>query len=241
VQKKYKYINMKILHFFAILSVIALVSCNNTETKKETVALNSDVDSVSYALGVDIANNLKRSFDNLNADAIAMGLSDILVDSAAIIDDGQVRNIIQTYMQKQQEAKAKPLIEAGQKFLDENGKRDGVTTTASGLQYEVLKEGNGPKPSATDVVTVNYKGTLIDGTVFDSNEGKDPISFPINGVIAGWTEALQLMNVGSKYKLFIPYNLAYGERGAGQTIKPYSTLIFEVELLDTKPQEQPKK
>jgi len=121
----------------------------------------------------------------------------------------------------------------GEKFLAENAKREGVKTTASGLQYEVITEGEGEKPSATSTVKVNYKGTLINGTVFDSSYDRgEPIEFPLNGVIAGWTEGLQLMSVGSKYKLYIPYQLAYGERGGGEMIKPYSALIFEVELLD---------
>ena len=122
--------------------------------------------------------------------------------------------------------------EEGEKFLLENKKRSGVMTTASGLQYEVIKMGDGAKPGPTDKVKTHYHGTLIDGTVFDSSvERGEPISFQVNGVIAGWQEALQLMNVGSKYKLYIPYNLAYGERGAGADIKPFSALIFEVELL----------
>ena len=140
--------------------------------------------------------------------------------------------MIQDYFTKQQAAASEGIIKAGADFLAENGKRKGVTTTKSGLQYEILKKGNGPIPAATDNVETHYHGTLLDGTVFDSSvERGQPISFGVNGVIAGWTEALQLMNVGSKWKLYIPYNLAYGERGAGQSIGPYSTLIFEVELL----------
>lgn len=235
---------MKILHFFAILSVIALVSCN-TGAKKETVTLTTDVDSLSYALGVDIGNNVKRSFDDLNGNAIAMGITDVLVDSAAIFDDAKVKSVIDAFMAKKREADmikqheaSKPSIEEGQKFLEENGKREGVVTTATGLQYEIIEEGTGSKPKLTDIVSVNYTGTLIDGTTFDSNQGKEPVSFPITGVIAGWTEALQLMNVGAKYRLYIPYNLAYGERGAGEMIKPYATLVFDVELLDAKADER---
>ena len=124
------------------------------------------------------------------------------------------------------------MIEQGAAFLKKNGERAEVTTLKSGLQYEVIKEGDGPSPKATDKVTTHYHGTLIDGTVFDSSvQRNEPATFPVNGVIPGWVEALQLMKVGSKWRLFVPYNLAYGERGAGQAIKPFSTLIFEVELL----------
>ena len=140
--------------------------------------------------------------------------------------------MIQDYFTKQQAAASEGIIKVGADFLAENGKRKGVTTTKSGLQYEIIKKGNGPIPAATDNVETHYHGTLLDGTVFDSSvERGTPIALSVNGVIKGWTEALQLMSVGSKWKLFIPYNLAYGERGAGALIKPYSTLIFEVELI----------
>jgi FKBP-type peptidyl-prolyl cis-trans isomerase len=137
-------------------------------------------------------------------------------------------------MKAQQEEGAKA-SEAGKKFLADNGKRAGVQTTASGLQYEILKEGNGPKPLATDTVVVHYHGTTIEGKVFDSSvDRKQPAKFPVNQVIPGWTEALQLMPVGSKWKLVIPSEIAYGERGAGAEIKPNSVLVFEVELLEIK-------
>ena len=139
---------------------------------------------------------------------------------------------MQDYFGKLANEKQKVNVEAGQKFLDENAKRDGVVTTATGLQYEVLKEGSGDSPKETDNVTVHYHGTLIDGTVFDSSVDRgQPATFPVNGVIPGWVEALQLMNAGAKYKLFIPSNLAYGERGAGGAIGPNATLVFEVELI----------
>ncbi|HRQ90853.1 MAG TPA: FKBP-type peptidyl-prolyl cis-trans isomerase [Bacteroidia bacterium] len=135
--------------------------------------------------------------------------------------------------QKNATGEDKENLDAGQAFLGENAKKEGVKTTASGLQYEVIKEGDGPKPKATDEVTVHYHGTLIDGTVFDSSvERGEPTSFPLNRVIPGWTEGVQLMPKGSKYRFFIPYDLAYGDRGAGAKIKPYSALVFEVELLD---------
>ena len=132
-----------------------------------------------------------------------------------------------------QKAQSGGKISEGEAFLAENGKRPEVTTTASGLQYEVIEMGDGAKPTASSTVKVHYRGTLLDGTVFDSSYDRgEPISFPLNGVIRGWTEGLQLMPVGSKFKFYIPYDLAYGERGAGQVIGPYETLIFEVELLN---------
>ena len=140
--------------------------------------------------------------------------------------------LIQDYFVELSQKKSQEAISAGQAFLDENGKKEGVTTTASGLQYEVLTNGTGATPIESDQVTVHYHGTLVDGTVFDSSvERGQPATFPVNGVIPGWVEALQLMNVGSKYKLYIPSDLAYGERGAGGSIGPNETLIFEVELL----------
>ena len=168
-------------------------------------------DSLSFQLGISVAQYLMQYGEKeLNYDEFKQGIEYVMKMSG--------------------EAKA-----AGEQFLAENAKREGVKTTASGLQYEVLEATIGQKPKATDTVRVHYEGTLIDGTVFDSSYKRgESISFPLNGVIKGWTEGLQLMPVGSKYKLFIPYNLGYGERGAGASIPPYATLIFTVELLEIK-------
>ena len=195
--------------------------------------LKTQMDSLSYSVGVLVAQNLKsQGIDQLDVNSLAQGLSDAMKGGETAVDFNQANAIVQGYMMEKKQEASKANIEAGKKFLEENGKRDGVTTLPSGLQYEVLKKGEGPSPKATDKVTVHYHGTLIDGTVFDSSvERGQPASFPVNGVIKGWVEALQLMHVGDKWKLFIPSELAYGERGAGGDIGPYSTLIFEVELL----------
>ncbi len=190
------------------------------------------MDTVSYSIGVVLAENLKaQGMTDINVNVVSEALNAHLKDDAKIsIDDAA--QIYGEAMQKAQANKHAANKEAGEQFLMENGKRSDVVTLPSGLQYEVMKEGDGPKPTAQDKVNVHYHGTLINGQVFDSSvERGEPISFPLSGVIKGWTEGLQYMSVGSKYKLFIPYDLAYGDRGAGQTIKPYSALVFEVELL----------
>jgi FKBP-type peptidyl-prolyl cis-trans isomerase FklB len=229
---------MKIYSILVSVTILLFVSCK-TNTNKN-LSINTELDSLSYAIGVDISNNLNRSFDTLNAKLIAKGITDKLLNDNSEISENQIQKIIQNYLLKQQEKqhqaeleKYKGLAEEGKKFLEENAKKDSVVTTASGLQYKIIREGKGEKPSLTDKVKVNYKGMLLDGTVFDSSyERGKPVEFPVNGVIPGWTEALQLMKPGAKYILYIPYNLAYGENGAGDVIKPYSTLIFEVELLE---------
>jgi FKBP-type peptidyl-prolyl cis-trans isomerase FklB len=148
------------------------------------------------------------------------------------ITGADAQKVIQDFFKKQQAKASESVIEEGEKFLIDNAKRNEVTTLESGLQYEILKTGEGPKPSLNDQVTTHYHGTLIDGTVFDSSVDRgEPATFPVSGVIKGWTEALQLMSVGSKWKLFVPYDLAYGERGAGPQIGPFTTLVFEVELI----------
>ncbi|MBL7816756.1 MAG: FKBP-type peptidyl-prolyl cis-trans isomerase [Saprospiraceae bacterium] len=189
------------------------------------------MDSVSYSLGVLFAQNFKNGEAiNIDAASMAKGFEEAM-KGKEVINVQNANMIFSKFMQEAQQKKFLPVIEAGQKFLTENAKRPSVKTTASGLQYEVIKEGEGVMPKATDKVTVHYHGTLLNGKVFDSSVQRgQTIDFPVNGVIQGWQEALQLMKVGSKYKLFIPYNLAYGERGAGADIGPYETLVFEVEL-----------
>jgi FKBP-type peptidyl-prolyl cis-trans isomerase FklB len=193
-----------------------------------------EMDSLSYSLGVLVAQNLKnQGFEKLDAESLSSAISDVLNDGEIKIETDKANALVQGYLQQKQQAQFASVIAENTKFLEENAKRGEVTTLPSGLQYEVLKEGEGDKPGATDKVTVHYHGTLIDGTVFDSSvERGSPTSFGVNQVIKGWTEALQLMPKGAKWKLYIPYDLAYGERGAGGKIGPYSTLIFEVELLE---------
>lgn len=192
-----------------------------------------EMDSLSYSLGILLGQNLQsQGFDTIDEQSLNAGIHDMLAGNEPKFSMEEANNIIQEYMQKKQEAKFQSNIEEGKAFLEANAQRGEVTVLPSGLQYEVLQAGEGQKPGATDKVTVHYHGTLIDGTVFDSSvERGQPATFGVNQVISGWTEALQLMPEGSKWKLYIPSDLAYGPRGAGPKIGPYSTLVFEVELL----------
>lgn len=215
-----------------------------SKTSTLTAGLKSTLDSTSYAFGTSIGAGLKTTgLYTLNYEVLLKGLKDAFTGGKVILTQQQVQQCINEALAKASSVKNKaeeasnkikyaPIMKEGQDFLEQNKKRAGVQTTASGLQYEVLTAGTGIKPLATDSVLVHYKGTLLNGKQFDSSYDRgEPISFPLNQVIKGWTEGVQLMPAGSKYKFFIPYNLAYGERGAGQDIPPYSTLIFEVELL----------
>jgi FKBP-type peptidyl-prolyl cis-trans isomerase len=225
--------------FSVALAITLLSACS--QGQKGPVTLTNEMDSVSYAIGVDIGSNFKRGkMEDVNVDALSKGLRDGL-DSNVMMDQALLEQVMQNYMQKLQEkrmAEEQAATEEnrvkGEAFLAENGKKPGVTTTASGLQYEVVTMGTGPKPTASDKVTVHYTGTLIDGTKFDSSVDRgQPATFPVGGVIRGWVEALQLMPVGSKWKLYIPSDLAYGPSGGpGGSIPGNSTLIFDVELLE---------
>ena len=202
-------------------------------TKMSAQKITNEIDSVSYSLGVNIGENIKSQFPDIDLKNFELAIKDVLDDKKEPkISGTDAQKVIQEFFKKQQAKASESVIEEGKKFLEENKKRDNVITLESGLQYEILKSGEGAKPTLEDQVTTHYHGTLIDGTVFDSSvERGQPATFPVGGVIKGWTEALQLMSLGSKWKLFVPYNLAYGERGAGPQIGPYTTLIFEVELI----------
>ncbi len=192
------------------------------------------MDKVSYALGLSIGNNfLNSGIKDLQTEDFLQGLKDVLSESKPAISYDEAKSIINAYFEQLQKDRLKINREAGEEFLRINRGKTGVVELPSGLQYEVLKTGNGGKPKLTDTVKCHYHGTLVNGTVFDSSVQRgQPAEFPVNQVIPGWTEALQMMTVGSKWRLFIPSQLAYGEQGAGNVIEPNSTLVFDVELLD---------
>ena len=201
------------------------------------------MDKLSYALGLGIGHQLlQMNAEGLNIDDFAQAIKDVMTGGELKMKDAEAQQIVQQFFAEQeaiQQAanaeKGKAAKTEGEQFLAENAKKEGVKTTASGLQYQVLREGNGKQPKATDQVECHYEGTLIDGTKFDSSYDRgQTATFPLNQVIAGWTEGLQLMHEGAKYRFFIPYQLGYGERGAGASIPPYAALIFDVELVAVK-------
>ncbi|MBQ5834795.1 MAG: FKBP-type peptidyl-prolyl cis-trans isomerase [Bacteroidaceae bacterium] len=192
------------------------------------------MEKLSYALGLVIGHNLNgMGVQNINNADFAQAVADVLAGNPTALTDAEAQKIVTDFLQKQEEEKGKEAREAGEAFLADNATKEGVVVLPSGLQYLVLEEGNGKKPAATDQVKCHYEGRLIDGTVFDSSYRRgEPATFPLNGVIAGWTEGLQLMGEGAKHRLFIPYNMAYGTRGAGASIPPYAALVFDVELIE---------
>src|SRR6476660_2090500 len=227
-------------HFIVVVSASLLALPLFGQEKSPQ--LKDQKDKVSYSIGMNIGFNLSKQKVDINPDILAAGIKDSIAGKPLLTQD-QVKDVMAQFEkdmeQKQKQAGEKNKAD-GAKFLEENKKKPGVKTTASGLQYKAEKEGTGVQPKATDMVTVNYRGTLIDGTEFDSSYKRgQPATFPVNGVIKGWTEALQLMKVGSKYQLWIPSNLAYGERSVSPELGPNATLIFEVELMDAKPPPTP--
>ena len=230
---------IKNLLFFIIGATIILSSCGQTITGN--VKLNSDLDTLSYNLGVDIGNSLKNiSINELNYDAFVNGLTDVLEEKDLKVNEEDIKPFINKYITKIREEKSTKNLEEGIAFLEENKKKEGIITTESGLQYEIITEGTGKTPSATDVVKCHYHGTLIDGTVFDSSvERGEPAEFPLNRVIPGWTEGLQLMKEGAKYKFYIPTEIAYGKNvRQGGKVEANMALIFEVELFEVKAPEK---
>ena len=228
---------MRLKTISAGLAVSSLLMSACTGEKKELKTLK---EKASYTIGQQMGNSLVQVAPEIDEAALVRGLKDAIAGQQPAIDPQSGAAALQEYqgtLQKALEARkaadSEKSLKAAADFLAENKKREGVKSTESGLQYEVLREGAGEKPTAADTVKVHYRGTLLDGTEFDSSYGRgEPISFPLNGVIPGWTEGLQLMNTGAKYKLYLPPDLAYGERGAGSQIGPNSALIFEVELLE---------
>jgi len=222
--------------WIAILGISLLVSQVQAQ---EQPALQTEKDKVSYSIGIDIGNTLKRQAIDVNLDLVTRGLKDAMTGEKFLMTEEQILETVTNFRKEmiaKQQEQAKKLgeknIKEGEAFLEENKKKEGVQTLPSGLQYKVIKPGTGKKPKPTDNVTTHYRGTLVDGTEFDSSYKRGtPVTFPVNGVIPGWTEALQLMQEGAKWQLFLPPNLAYGERGAGRDVGPNATLIFEVELI----------
>jgi FKBP-type peptidyl-prolyl cis-trans isomerase FklB len=221
------------LKLIVILGILFLVSQVNAQ---ENLVLKNQKDKISYIIGMDIGTNLKKQSIDIDSNILAKGVKDALAGTKPLLTEQEIQETMMAFkkeMMAKQEEIGKKNKKEGEAFLAENKKKEGVKTLPSGLQYKVIKAGTGKKPKLSDTVTAHYRGTLIDGTEFDSSYKRgQPATFPVSGgMIPGWTEALQLMEEGAKWQLFIPSNLAYGERGAGSVIGPNATLIFEVELI----------
>jgi len=221
----------------ALLIILAMVTLAFGEDE-----LKNKEDKLSYALGLNIGNSFKQQSIEIKPDIFLKGIKDAFAGGKQLLSDDEVREIMVVLNKELTQKKAEATKKMAEKnkedavtFFAENMKKEGIKTLTSGLQYKIMTEGTGKNPKATDTVTVNYRGTLIDGKEFDSSYRRgEPATFPVNGVISGWTEALQLMKAGAKWQLFIPSNLAYGEKGAGNLIGPNAALIFEVELISVK-------
>jgi len=233
---------MKLKGLFALTAVIAILVSSCGMNSLKSAKLKTENDTLSYAIALNIYNNLAGDSISLNPAIVAKAFIDSK-NGEPLMNEEEINAFMQVYVTKRQQAQEakeaeanktlyKDYIAENEKFLADNKLRSGVNATASGLQYEVIKMGEGAKPTAENTVKVHYTGSLIDGTVFDSSAGKEPVQFPLASVIPGWTEAVQLMPVGSKFKVWLPSELAYGANGYGEAIKPFSTLIFEIELLD---------
>lgn len=241
--------NKSVLTAISVAVSLFLFGCNNSgqqaQAKQSAITITNEspeIEKVSYSLGYMMAEGNKEEINDLNIDAFEQGFRSGYENKESVLTEEQMQEVLMAYQERKQaevmkeiEAKAAVNKETGEKFLAENKTKEGVKTTDSALQYKIVKEGTGPSPKATDIVKVHYEGKLIDGTVFDSSyERNEPIEFPLNQVIAGWTEGVQLMSKGAEYEFYIPSDLAYGESG-NPGIEPNSVLIFKVELLDFKP------
>jgi len=228
---------MKIRHFLLTIVALAIIASSCGQKVPNNLKLKNEIDTISYALGVDFGNNIKNAkFEEINYEAFIKGIDDVYKDKETIIKSDTARTIINNYLMEIRKKAYQKNLEDGQKFLEENKKREGVITTESGLQYEIITEGTGKTPTASSIVKAHYRGTLIDGTQFDSSYDRgEPLEIPLNGVIKGWTEGMQLMKEGGKIKLYIPTDLGYGMNvRPGGKIEPNMALIFEVELIEVK-------
>lgn len=223
----------KTLSIIALSGLVALTACDKSG-KATTGEFKNDREKLAYAVGLEVGRNMEDAkIDSLDVESMLNAMRDVLNKKDLKMTDEAARKLIQEYFQNKQKVDAQVQKQKAQEFFVANSKKPGVVTLPSGLQYQIIKEGTGPKPTVNNKVKVHYHGTLLDGKVFDSSvERGEPAEFSVGGVITGWTEALQLMPTGSKWKVFIPSNLAYGERGAGGVIGPNESLIFEVELIE---------